>query len=82
MKKETERVKKKKHIENMFRDVKPTSDITLFTLGGSAMRLVMCAQTIFESRHLRIGFAEREDREDICIKASRFHFCMCVCVCA
>lgn len=35
--------KKKRHVaENMFRDVKPTSDITPFTMGGSAETVCVC----------------------------------------
>lgn len=40
--------KKIRHVaENMFRDVKPTSDITPFTMGGSALRPCVCVYGLF-----------------------------------
>lgn len=75
---------KKRHIAgNMFRDVKPTSDITPFTMGGSAetVCVCVCVWTISVSMHFPTGFVEREDREDICMKALRFHFDCGACLC-
>lgn len=68
--------KKRRHVaENMFRDVKPTSDISVYH--GRVCNETVCVWTIFVSVHLRIGFVS----EDICIKASRFHFDAGVSVC-
>jgi len=65
--------KKKRHVaENMFRDV-PWA-------GLHGDWVCVCVWTISVSMHLCIGVAEREDSEDICIKASRFHFDSGACV--